>query len=65
METIYTFFKTEPQAVLLHNGNTYAAIAIAHSMKLIETYMNLQIYFEKIKSQNINGKLAVILRNKT
>ena len=35
--------------VLLHNGNKFAPIPIAHSTKLKETYENLKIVLDKIK----------------
>jgi len=41
--------KRSLKAVLLHNGNTYAFIPIAHSTKLKETYENLQRVLEKNK----------------
>jgi len=41
--------KRSLKAVLLHNGNTYAPIPIAHSTKLKKTCKNLQIVLEKIK----------------
>lgn len=41
--------KRSLKAVLLHNGNRFASIPIAHSTKLKETYENLEIVLEKIK----------------
>ena len=36
------------KAVLLHNGNKYASIPIAHSTKLKESYENMKYVLEKI-----------------
>ena len=40
--------KRSLKAVMLHNGNTYAPIPMAHSKQFKETYENLQIVLEKI-----------------
>ena len=40
--------KRSLKAMMLHNGNLYAPIPIAHSTKLKETYENLQIVLKKI-----------------
>lgn len=50
--------KRSLKAVLLHNGNTYAPIPIAHSTKLKETYENLQIVLEKIKYSEHQWKVC-------
>ena len=41
--------KRSLKAVLLHNGNRFAPIPIAHLTKLKETYENLKIVLNKIK----------------
>jgi hypothetical protein len=41
--------KRSLKAVLLHNGNKFASIPVAHSIHLKETYANLQTVLEKIK----------------
>ena len=41
--------KRSLKAVLLHNGNKFASIPIAHSTNLKETYENLEIVLQKIK----------------
>ena len=41
--------KRSLKVVLLHNGNRFAPIPIAHSTKLKETYENLKIVLDKIK----------------
>lgn len=50
--------KRSLKAVLLHVGNTYAPIPIAHSTKLKETYENLQIVLDKIKYSEHNWKIC-------
>jgi hypothetical protein len=46
--------------VLLHNGNKFASIPVAHSIHLKETYENLQTVLEKLNITNISGLCAVI-----
>jgi hypothetical protein len=41
--------KRSLKSVLLHNGNKFASIPVAHSIHLKETYENLQAVLEKIK----------------
>lgn len=41
--------KTSLKAVLLHNGNKYAAVPLAHSTTLRESYKNLKFLLETIK----------------
>jgi len=57
--------KRSLKAVLLHNGNTYAPIPIAHSTKLKETYENLQIVLEKIKYSEHQWKVCGDLKIST
>ena len=51
--------KRSLKVVLLHNGNRFAPIPIAHSTKLKETYENLKIVLNKIKYSNTNGKFVI------
>lgn len=41
--------KRSLKGVLLHNGNTYASVPVAHSVHLKETYENLELLLNKIK----------------
>ena len=50
--------KRSLKAVLLHNGNTFAPLPIAHSTKLKETYENLEIVLEKIKYAEHKWKMC-------
>lgn len=40
--------KRSLKAVLLHNGNTYASLPVAHSVHMKETYENLDMILQKI-----------------
>ncbi|XP_046600523.1 uncharacterized protein LOC124295250 [Neodiprion lecontei] len=50
--------KRSLKAVLLHIGNEFAPIPIAHSTKLKETYENLQIVLGKMKYSEHNWKIC-------
>lgn len=50
--------KRSLKGVLLHNGNTFASIPIAHSTKLKETYANLRIVLDKIKYSEHQWKVC-------
>lgn len=56
--------KRSLKAVLLHNGNKYASIPIAHSVHLKERYENLKLLLDKIKYDDhewtVCGDLKVI-----
>jgi hypothetical protein len=41
--------KRSLKGVLLHNGNKYASVPVAHSFHLKETYENLEIILNKMK----------------
>lgn len=41
--------KSSLKGALLHNGNLYASVPVAHSVQLKETYSNLQFLLEKVK----------------
>ncbi|GBP53241.1 hypothetical protein EVAR_88125_1 [Eumeta japonica] len=43
--------KTSLKAVLLHNGNVFASLPVAHSVHMKENYNDLAIILEKIKCQ--------------
>ena len=49
---------SEFKAVLLHNGNKFASIPVAHSTKLKETYENLEIVLQKIKYSEHQWKVC-------
>lgn len=57
--------KRSLKAVLLHNGNKYAPIPIAHSTKLKDTYENLQIVLEKINYSEHQWKVCGDLKIST
>jgi len=40
--------KTSLKGVLLHNGNKYASVPVAHSTQLKETYENVELLFNKV-----------------
>jgi len=40
------------KAVLLHNGNKYASLPVAHSIELTEEYGNIAFVLEKLKYEN-------------
>ena len=54
--------KRSLKAVLLHNGNKFASIPIAHSTKLKETYENLEIVLQKIKYSEHQWKVCDDIR---
>lgn len=41
--------KKSLKAVLLHNGNVFPSIPLAHSVRLTETYENMSLLFDKIR----------------
>ena len=47
--------KTSLKAVLLHNGNKYSSIPVAHSVHLKETYVNLELVLNKVNMQITSG----------
>jgi len=44
--------KSSLKAVLLHNGNKYSSIPVAHSVHLKKTYKTLQFFLKKIKYED-------------
>jgi hypothetical protein len=40
--------KRSLKGVLLHNGNKYASVPVAHSIHLKETYENLEVLLNKV-----------------
>lgn len=46
------------KAVLLHNGNTYASIPVAHSINLKEEYVNLDLVLKKLMYDDHKWKLC-------
>lgn len=56
--------KTSLKAVLLHNGNKYSSIPVAHSVHLKETYTNLELVLNKVKYEDhqwtVCGDLKVL-----
>lgn len=50
--------KTSLKAVLLHNGNRYASVPIAHSVHMKETYENLKIMLDNIMYSEHQWKLC-------
>ena len=47
--------KRSLKCMLLHNGNKYASIPIAHSTKLKEEYETIRLFWKKLIIKNING----------
>ena len=54
--------KRSLKCVLLHNGNKYGSIPIAHSTTLKEEYTNISKVMEKIKYQDHNWVICVDLK---
>lgn len=50
--------KRSLKGVLLHNGNIYASVPVAHSVHLKETYENLQLLLNKIKYDEYKWQLC-------
>jgi len=43
------------KAVLLHNGNKFLSIWLAHAVHMTETYENLQVLLQKYAMKNTGG----------
>lgn len=54
--------KRSLKCVLLHNGNKFAAIPIAHSTKLKEEYENIKLVLEKINYSDHQWRICVDLK---
>ncbi|KAK4876078.1 hypothetical protein RN001_012500 [Aquatica leii] len=54
--------KRSLKCVLLHNGNKFASIPIAHSTKLKEEYENVKLVLEKIKFSEHQWPICVDLK---
>lgn len=54
--------KRSLKCVLLHNGNKFASIPIAHSTKLKEEYENVKLVLEKIKYSEHQWPICVDLK---
>jgi hypothetical protein len=56
--------KVSLKAVLLHNGNKYQSVPLAHAFNIKESYDNMKLLLEKIHyekyNQNICGDFKVI-----
>jgi hypothetical protein len=56
--------KVSLKAVLLHNGNKYPSVPLAHAVNMKESYENMKLLLEKIHYEkykwNICGDLKVI-----
>ncbi|XP_049957523.1 uncharacterized protein LOC126474131 [Schistocerca serialis cubense] len=50
------------KCVLLHNGNRYASIPIAHSTKLCEAYANIKMVLQKIQCMQHHWLICVDLK---
>jgi hypothetical protein len=59
-----TFSKVSLKAMLLHNGNKYLLVPLAHAVNMKESYENMKLLLEKIHYEkckwNICGDLKVI-----
>ena len=51
--------KRSLKAVLLHNGNTFASIPLAHSIHMKESYENMEIWLSKWKYHDHAWKVCV------
>ena len=54
--------KRSLKGVLLHNGNKYPSIPIAHSVHLKESYDNIELLFEAIKYSEYQWSLCGVLK---
>jgi hypothetical protein len=58
--------KVSLKAVLLHNGNKYRSVPLAHAINIKESCENMKLLLEKIHyekyKRNICGDLKVIAR---
>lgn len=54
--------KRSLKCILLHNGNEYAGVPIAHSTKLKEEYDNISLVLNKIKYNDHKWKICVDLK---
>lgn len=54
--------KRSLKCILLHNGNKYAGVPIAHSTKLKEEYSNISLVLDKIKYNDYKWQICVDLK---
>lgn len=54
--------KRSLKCILLHNGNKYAGVPIAHSTKLKEEYCNISLVLNKIKYNDHKWQICVDLK---
>ena len=54
--------KRSRKAVLLHNGNTFASIPLAHSIHMKESYENMEILLTKLKYHDHAWKVWVDIK---
>ena len=54
--------KASLEAVLLHNGNLFASISLAHSTQMKETYENIEIMLTKLKYEEHGWKVCVDIK---
>jgi len=47
--------KISLEAVLLHNGNKFPSVPLAHTLRVKETYENVRVLLQKIRYKNIGG----------
>jgi hypothetical protein len=53
--------KVSLKAVLLHNGNKFPSVPLAHAAKMNESYENMELLLEKIQyKKNIVGTFVGI-----
>ena len=50
------------KAVLLHNGNVYPSIPIAHSIELKETYINMELLLDRIQYRRHSWSICADLK---
>jgi hypothetical protein len=47
--------KVSLKAVLLHNGNKYPSVPLAHAVNMKESYENVKLLLEKIHYEKLSG----------
>ena len=57
---LFRLIKNKLKGVLLHNGNTYASLPVAHSVHTKESYENFNRILQKINIQLTIGRYVEI-----
>ena len=48
------------KAVLLHKGNKFPLVPLAHAVNMKESYGNIKLLLEKIQHKNVTGTFVAI-----